>query len=183
MELTFDFAPEHAALWLGEADLRLVVSLTDKLQVDLTTQNTGVAGFDLTEALHTYFAIGSIAEIAVRGLEGGTYQDKLQDYAVQSQQGAITFPGEVDRIYEDTAADVLIDDRGNARRIRVAKAGSTSTVVWNPWIEKSKRLSGMTDDGYLGMVCVETTNAGGDVVTLEPRATHRLSTILSVEPL
>lgn len=183
LELAFTTGAEHAALWPGSAQLQLKVSLSDRLRVDLTTRNTGGASFELTEALHAYFAICNIADTLVHGLEGHCYRDKLQDYAVVEQHGAITFAGEVDRIYEDTQGDVVIEDRGNARRIRVAKEGSASTVVWNPWIEKSKALSDMPPQGYLGMVCVETTNAGGDVVTLKPHDTHRLTTVLSVETL
>jgi D-hexose-6-phosphate mutarotase len=183
IELTFAAMDEYAALWSGKAQLKLAVSLSDKLRVELTTQNLDASNIELTEALHTYFAIGNIADITVRGLAGRSYRDKLQNYAVIEQKGAITFAGEVDRIYQETTDDVVIEDPGNSRKIRVAKAGSTSTVVWNPWIEKSKRLSDMPAQGYLGMVCVETTNAGGDVVTLKPRDTHRLTTVLSVEPL
>jgi glucose-6-phosphate 1-epimerase len=171
------------ALWPGEADLALTVTLSDALRVDLVTRNIGMAGFQLTEALHTYVAVGNVVDTAISGLEGRTYLDKLQAYARRRQEGPITFAGEVDRIYENTPDDVLIADHGNGRVVRVAKSGSTSTVVWNPWIEKSKTLSAMPAQGYLGMVCVETTNAGGDVVTLNPGDSHRLSTILSVEPL
>ena len=181
LELAFATSPEHAGLWPHQAELRVLVTLYDKLRLDLTTRNTGPTPFHLTQALHTYFAVGNIADVAVRGLEGRSYQDKLQDYAVTEQRGPITFAGEVDRIYENTRDDVLIEDPGNRRRVRVAKAGSTSTVVWNPWIEKAKRLSDMPPAGYLGMLCVETANAGGDVVTLNPRDSHRLTTILSVE--
>lgn len=170
-------------LWPHEAEVALTVTVTDRLRVDLVTRNVGVDSFALTQALHSYFAIGNIVDIAIGGLAGRTYRDKLQNYARLSQDGVITFNGEVDRIYEDTVDDVVISDHGNARAIRVAKSGSTSTVVWNPWVDKSKRLSDMPAEGYLGMVCVETTNAGGDVITLKPSDTHRLSTILSVEAL
>lgn len=183
IELAFPMGPQHAALWPGQAGVRVLVTLSDRLRVDLTTHNSGTARFELTEALHTYFAVGSISDVAVTGLETRHYQDKLQNFAVAQQHGAIAFAGEVDRIYEGTRDDVVIEDRSWSRKIRVAKAGSTSTVVWNPWIEKSARLSHMPAGAYRGMVCVETTNAGGDVVTLEPGDSHRLSTILSVEPL
>ena len=73
-------------------------------------------------------------------------------------------------------------DRRLAREIRVAKSGSLSTVVWNPWIEKAARLGDMGDDGYRRMLCVETANAGDDVVTLAPRARHRLVTELKSAP-
>ena len=60
------------------------------------------------------------------------------------------------------------------RQIRVTKNGSTSTVVWNPWIEKSEKMGDMGDEGYLHMVCVENANAAEDVVTLAPGAEHHL---------
>lgn len=174
-------ADEH--LWDGQADLSLTVTLTDRLTLDLTTRNTGAKPLALTQALHSYFSVGAIAETEVAGLEGVSYLDKLQDFARVAQSGVIRFAGEVDRIYEDTEGEVAILDRRNARVIRIAKSGSRSTVVWNPAVEKSLRLSDMTPDGYLGMVCVETTNAGGDVITLKPREEHRLSMTVGVEPL
>jgi D-hexose-6-phosphate mutarotase len=41
-------------------------------------------------------------------------------------------------------------------------------VVWNPWIEKSKRLPDYGDDEYLRMVCVESGNVKQNQVTLAP---------------
>lgn len=184
IELTFPTAPQHKALWHGDVDLRVLVTLRGGvLRVDLNTRNVGAAPLELTQALHTYFAVGNIANVSVAGLSNRIYQDKLQNYARVAQEGDITFTGEVDRIYEDAPDDVIIADPDNARRIRIAKEGSTSTVVWNPWIEKSARISHMPPESYRGMVCVETANAGGDVVRLGPSQQHRLSTILSVEPI
>ena len=40
------------------------------LEVSLTTTNTGDAGFDIEEALHTYLAVGDVREVAVEGLDG-----------------------------------------------------------------------------------------------------------------
>lgn len=183
IELAHGTKEGDEALWPGRAELTLTVSLTDRLQVDLTTRNIGAEAFELTQALHTYFAVGEIAQTVVDGLDGRAYLDKLQANKRLKQSGGITFDGEVDRIYLDTVDDVTIEDQGNKRAIRVAKSGSRSTVVWNPAVEKSLRLSHMPPGAYRGMVCVETTNAGGDVITLQPRDEHRLSTILSVEPL
>jgi glucose-6-phosphate 1-epimerase len=61
----------------------------------------------------------------------------------------------VDRVYFDTTAAVDIIDPELKRRIRVSKSGSHSTVVWNPWIEKSKRMPDFGDEEYPQMVCVE----------------------------
>jgi glucose-6-phosphate 1-epimerase len=70
-----------------------------------------------------------------------------------------------------------------ARRIRIVKRGSLSTVVWNPWMEKSARLGDMGQDGYRKMVCVETANAGRDQVTLAPGERHLIAAEISVETL
>jgi len=63
---------------------------------------------------------------------------------------------------------VEIVDHGWSRVIEVAKTDSLSTVVWNPWIEKSKRLSDYTDDDYERMVCVESGNVKQNQNLLKP---------------
>lgn len=181
--LGFETADEHAELWDGKASLRLTVRLSDHLRIDLETTNTGQTEFQLSEALHTYFAISDIEAVAVAGLHGAEYLDKLQDNARFTQSGKIRISAEIDRIYQNVTAPALIEDPGLKRKIRVAKEGSTSCVVWNPWIEKSTRLSDMPPEAYRTMVCVETTNAGGDVITLKPRDSHRLSALIGVEPI
>jgi len=100
----------------------------------------------------------------------------------RQQVGPVTFAAETDRIYLDTVADCLIDDPGLARRIRIRKRGSRSTVVWNPWIEKAARMGDLGEDGYLHMVCVETANAADDVVTIPPGAEHHLAVRYELEP-
>lgn len=97
--------------------------------------------------------------------------------------GPITVASEVDRIYTDTAAECVIEDAALGRRIRVAKEGSRTTVVWNPWAEKSRRMEDFGDEEYHGMLCVETANAANNVITLAPRASHRLSTTVTTERL
>lgn len=69
------------------------------------------------------------------------------------------------------------------RRIRIAKQGSHSTVVWNPWIEKANQMGDLGPDGYLKMLCVESANAAEDVVTVKPGKKHCLSVSYSVETL
>ena len=55
-----------------------------------------------------------------------------------------------------------ISDKSFNRKVEVSKQGSHSTVVWNPWINKSKAMDEFGDNDYKTMVCVETTNAFGD---------------------
>lgn len=169
------------ALWDFAFDLELCVTVGQTLHLALSTRNTGAISFTITQALHSYFCVGDIAQTSVLGLDGCAYLDKVQNFAPFRQSGALEFTGETDRIYTDTSADCLIEDRAGGRVIRVAKQGSTSTVVWNPWREREKALADMAAGDYRGMLCVETCNAGPDQVTLAPGATHTLAAMISVD--
>ena len=166
------------ALWDHAFALEMVVTVGQTLSMALVTRNTGTAAFTITDALHTYFAIGDIAQTTVHGLNGSVYIDKVKNAAQFTQAGAVAFSGETDRVYIDTVAACVIDDLAGGRQIRVAKQGSTSTVVWSPWREKT--FVDMASGEYKGMVCVETCNAGPDQVTLEPGEAHTLTAIISV---
>jgi len=171
------------AQWPHPSSAELVVTVGADLRVELVTRNEGNTPFVLGEALHTYFHIGDVADVAIRGLESCDYLDKVNDFARAKQQGAIVIESEVDRVYLNTQADCLIEDRGLKRRIRIAQQGSRSTVVWNPWIEKAEKMGDFGPEGHRGMVCVETANALENVVTVAPGAEHRMLAVISVEPL
>lgn len=171
------------AQWPHPSTVELLVTVGAALRVELVTRNSGGAAFPLGEAFHTYFHISDVADMAIRGLEGCAYLDKVADFARKTQQGAVTIASEVDRVYLDTEADCLIEDRGLKRRIRIAKSGSRSTVVWNPWTEKAEKMGDFGPEGHRGMVCVETANAVDNVVTLAPGAAHSLAAVISVEAL
>ena len=171
------------AVWPHEAALTLAVIMGESLRLDLTTINRGKEPFELTQAIHTYFRVGEIDAVQVIGLEGREYIDTVGSHTVRRQDGPITIPHEVDRIYLDSPGDAIIVDQSLGRRIRVSKKGSGSYVVWNPWIEKSATLGDMGVDGYRSMVCVETTNAATDRVTVLPGDSYSLMTEYAVEPL
>lgn len=181
--LAFDTSAMDVAMWGQRAQAELEITVGETLTVSLTTDNLSAAPFAMTEALHTYLSVGDIAAVTVKGLEGRTYIDQVADGARKQQIGAIAVDGEVDRIYQVSADEVVVTDTALAREIRISKSGSLSTVVWNPWIEKAARLGDMGEDGYRRMVCIETANAGDDVITLAPRARHRLVTELKVKAL
>ena len=172
------------AQWPHACRTRLDVVVGRKLTIELITENTGQAAFEIGEALHTYFAISDVDDMSITGMEGCTYLDKVGPTQSRIQQGAIKITAEVDRIYLDTEADCLIEDRGWNRRIRIAKRGSRSNVVWNPWIEKSAKMGDFgSDTGYRGMVCVESANAASNVVTIAAGATHTLRVEYSSEKM
>jgi len=167
-------------LWDYAFDLELVVTVGQTLSMALVTRNTGTAPFTITDALHTYFCVGDIAQTTVQGLDGCAYLDKVQNFAQLRQTGGVEFTGETDRIYTDTTADCLIQDKAWGRSIRVAKQGSTSTVVWNPWSERAKAFADMAAGEFKDMLCVETCNAGPDQVEVAPGNTHTLTAMIAL---
>jgi glucose-6-phosphate 1-epimerase len=101
----------------------------------------------------------------------------------KEQVGPIQFTAETDRIYVDTEAACEIIDPGLNRIIWIDKRGSQSTVVWNPWIAKAQRMADFGDDEYRTMVCVETTNAASDAVTLAPGEGREITAVIGLRPL
>ncbi|MEO8075583.1 MAG: D-hexose-6-phosphate mutarotase [Acidobacteriota bacterium] len=169
------------ALWPHPFRLELTVTLGTGLDVELLMQNPGTGPFTCSEALHCYFAVSSVDRMSIEGLHGCAYLDKVAGSARREQTGPIAVTAETDRVYLETTGDCVIVDAGWDRRIRVAKRGSATTVVWNPWVNRSRQLPDFGDEEYREMVCVETANAADDRITVEPGGEHRLATTLSIE--
>ena len=68
-------------------------------------------------------------------------------------------------------------------RIHLDARGSRSAVLWNPWVDKARRLSQFPDDAWQNMLCIETANVLEDVVQLKTDERHRLDLRLSSETL
>lgn len=161
--------------WPHAAELQLQLAIGDSLRLELITRNLGARPLALTQALHTYFAISAIDNVHVMGFENSRYIDTLDDWREQHQHGAIQFSGETDRIYLDVPRTVQLHDSGWNRTIHLRATNSVSAVVWNPWIEKSKRLSQFAHDAWREMVCIETANVLDDMIELAPQAAHTLA--------
>ena len=184
-EIVLALDPEEAQSRGWTAPLRAALTLTigEALQLALTTHNLGADACVVSEALHSYFQVGDVAAVRVRGLEGCQFVDKVAQGARRRQAGALGFSGEVDRVYLATEASCLIEDEGLQRRIRIDKSGSASTVVWSPWADKAGKLPDLGAEGWRDMVCVETANALDDALRLAAGASHTLSMRCTVEAL
>jgi glucose-6-phosphate 1-epimerase len=88
------------------------------------------------------------------------------------QKADIAFIEEFDCVYQEVESEILLIDKN--RTISIKNEGSSSVVVWNPWVEKCTRMSGMRDDAYREFVCIESANAFEDFRILEPREIHTL---------
>jgi D-hexose-6-phosphate mutarotase len=151
----------------------------DELALRLAVTNTGAQPFTFEEALHAYFGVADIRAVTVDGLAGARYLDMVPgaDRGPHTQDGPITFAGETDRTFQATGATATIQD--GDRTVMIARNGSKSAIVWNPWIGKAASIADFGDDEWTRMVCVETANVKADAVTLDPGATHTMSASIS----
>jgi glucose-6-phosphate 1-epimerase len=158
------------------------VTFAQTLSLRLAVQNRAKRPILFEEALHTYFAISDVAEIAISGLAGTTFIDKT-DAARRKPQTAdlVTITAETDRVYLDTPRRCVIEDRGWGRRVIIEKDGAASSVVWNPWAAKAAAMADLGEPAWRGMVCVETGNIADNEIGLAADAEHQMSTAISVD--
>ncbi|MGL4853820.1 MAG: D-hexose-6-phosphate mutarotase, partial [Lentisphaeria bacterium] len=154
--------------------LTLTITIGSKLELNLTTANLDSQNFTVGGAFHTYLPVLDISKVSILGLEKCTYIDATDKFTSKIQNGPITFNCEVDRIYTNTSDEIILNDNNNS--IIISRRGSNSAVIWNPWIEKGKSLSGFAPSDYTQMVCIEATNALDDVYLLTPNTSHSLYT-------
>lgn len=168
----------------GGIAVEYAVTISDTLSAELIVTNRSARTYGFENCLHTYFTIGDINSLRVVGLQGVDYLDTLDGHQRKTETtDAIRFAGEVDRTYVNTPHRVEIHDAALRRVIRVEKTGSTSTVVWNPWIAKAKAMADFGNEEYLRMVCVESGNVAENRITLAPGETTSLKVKLSSEAL
>ncbi|MCD6259487.1 MAG: D-hexose-6-phosphate mutarotase [Helicobacteraceae bacterium] len=167
---------ETLALWAYKFDLRLVLTLGKELKIQLITTNCDTKSFELSEALHSYFPISDIGDVKIHGLGTKPYWDALSD-TVDFEKEVIVFDGEFDRVYQEVDSPLLLET--NKIKIQITNQGSSSVVVWNPWVEKADRMSGMERESYREFVCIESANAREDTRTLSAGETHTLEAKIS----
>jgi glucose-6-phosphate 1-epimerase len=184
VEITLTLPPNDATRALGYSDfhLRYRVTIGAELEMELETHNNGSEPLIFEEALHTYFAVTDIHQASIMGLEGSSYIDKT-DLFTRKTLGVepLRLSRETDQVHVNTTALCAIHDPGWNRRIIVEKSGSASTVVGNPWVDKTKEMSDMANDEWRNMLCIETANAGENAVLLPPEASHKMTASIRVE--
>lgn len=149
---------ETRKLWDHKFELEYIITLKqDQLKTNFVVHNRGDSMFDFTSLLHTYFKLDNIDNAQVHGLTNFNYSDKLQNGNIFPETNdAITIRSETDRIYYETGNQHIVETgNANNRKITIKKENFPDTVVWNPWIAKSKAMSDFGDEEYKEMICVE----------------------------
>lgn len=175
--------PEAAGFPPFTADYIVTVNQSLTLQLLIANQSKD-SEFTFENCLHSYFEVGDIAAVSVSGLKGQNYLDWVAKCLEETElSDALRIASEVDRVYQNSTGAVEILDPRLSRKIRIEKQGSASTVVWNPWITKSRHMPDFGDKEYQRMLCVESGNVGAHSITLPPGAVSTLTVKLSSETL
>lgn len=156
-ELVFEFHRYYFAIYLN------VTNTSDKV-------------CNFSQGFHTYFNTSDITQTHIEGFDGTPYVETTAKGAISKnsfeQTGDIVFNQEVDRIYFASPDIELVTLES---RILLQAKGSDSTIVWNPWVEKSADLDQFLPNDYQKMLCIETANADKNYVALPPKQTHQLA--------
>ncbi|KAH6556956.1 hypothetical protein KP509_1Z146200 [Ceratopteris richardii] len=148
-------------------ELRLRVSL-GMANLTLTTRVKNiekVKALSFNFAICTYISVSDISEVRIEGLETTDYLDNLKCKERFTEQGnAITFDGELDRVYLGTPTKIAIIDHEKKRTFELRKDGLPDAVVWNPWDKKSKTIADLGDDDYMRMLCIESAAVEKSIV-------------------
>lgn len=176
ISLSLDANADFADAWQGRALLLMTFNFSaDGCQLVLSTTNPGTEPLAFSQALHTYLPTPDIRQTRVEGLENCGYVDSLKDWSYHTQQGAVQFDGETDRIYESGNPLIVATPAGFRKLTAI---GSDSTVVWNPGREKAAQLSDFPDEAWQSMLCVETANALSDYRVLNEGQSHTLGVMI-----
>jgi glucose-6-phosphate 1-epimerase len=183
LHMTFTLGPTEISRNLGFDNFRLAYQVTigRTLTMQLTVANDAATPLVFEEALHTYYAVSDIHEVTVTGLEGVTYLDKNDGLKEVKQQGAVVVTGPTDRVYLNTSGTCTIHDAGSKRRISIAKTGSNTTVVWNPWESGAAKIADLDPTEWHEYIAVETVNAAANTITLAQGATHVMQARVTVD--
>lgn len=174
-----DLPPALAAAWPAAFALRLRLTLHgQQLATELEVTNCDTAPFDFAAALHSYFAVGDLANTALEGLDGLPYDDQSAAKTPQPA-GAVRFDGQqLDRIYYALPAPLTIACGDSS--LRLEQQGFTDAVVWNPGATDAAALADLADDEYVRFVCVESALLGPQ--TLAPGARWQGRQLLQASP-
>ncbi|KAH9577451.1 Aldose 1-/Glucose-6-phosphate 1-epimerase [Trypanosoma melophagium] len=129
----------------------------DQLHLQMKVVNKSSASdVEFTFAFHSYFAVDDVKKTLVNGVNMTPFIDTLSnDRKVRPAEPFWGFVGEVDRVYLNQRCAVMLLDTSKNRTTHISGLNLPDVVLWNPWVEKTKKMKDLPPDGYKKFVCVE----------------------------
>lgn len=143
------------AVWPAAFRAEVTVVLEgDRLDVELSVDNTGDSELAFTAALHSYLRVVEVEDVSLAGLYGVACG--ASDGSGETRKETATelmIEGEVDRLYRQVARPLLLN-AGNLS-LGIDQEGFGDVVVWNPWVEGSARIADLGPLEFRRFLCVE----------------------------
>lgn len=177
---TLDADAASLALWPHRFAMRLDVALDTALRLQWTITNTDTLAWSAEVALHTYFAVGDVAEAVVHGLQGVPHTEHAAaPEPAWDRTAPLRFRAETDRIFQGVPARLRLEAGALRRTIELETAGAPSAIVWNPWPAKTARLPQMAADDWRHFVCIESAAVRERALQLAPGQSHQLELVIT----
>ncbi|GAA5524732.1 putative glucose-6-phosphate 1-epimerase [Microbulbifer aestuariivivens] len=152
VQLVFVYRHQADNLFGADFSCRYKITLGRELKLALELENLDASATAFSWAWHSYFAVEDVASVAVRGLEQVEYLDNTRSLARASQEGTLTFAGEVDRAFECAPSRQSIQVPGLITS--ASSAGCDTVITWNPGAELAATIADIGPH-YREFVCVE----------------------------
>lgn len=149
-------------IWPFDFELEAKFTFSNKMELVLTTNNTDNESYNISQALHTYFPTKDINRSYIYNTHNLKYIDALDHWQEKQQVGKIHFNAETDRLYFFDKKEHSLRLETPEQSLLINSKNSQSAVIWNPWIDKSKRLSQFSPLDFQTMLCIETANVLSD---------------------
>lgn len=151
-EIIFNFVSPANELFNFDFSAQLIMTLGTTIKLEIKITNHDKNAFDCSWVLHSYFPVKSLQNVRVKGVEERTYLDNLENHAAKTQQGAVNFPAEVDRVYPAIENNLEIVGSPN---ITITHHNCPSVVVWNPGSANAAKIADIGAGSEQGFICVE----------------------------
>ena len=176
-EVTLSLVADDAtrSIWPHDFRLDVKVSVSMKLNLTMTVENTGGAPFDFSCGLHPYLLLRERDAATVKGLDGLRFFNGFEDRE-EGQSGDLVMDHPTDHIFTLVPAprqEFAVIDSSLRRAIAVASTGNDRVVVWNPGTEYA--LPDFDADSWRRFVCVEPVSDWPGGRTLDPGGRHVLA--------
>ncbi|MBU2895439.1 D-hexose-6-phosphate mutarotase [Vibrio hepatarius] len=182
IELGLSPSQKSLEIWPFQFDARLIIEIGDELKLTLDITNTDVKPWRFSAALHSYLNVSDVRDTIITGA-GSEYEDNLQNQLRCIGHDPLQLTDTIDRVYIHPDLQICLKDIGYKRQLIIENQGHNSAVLWNPWRQGSADLNDMADDGYLTMMCIESSLHASSLEEgkeLQPGDNHQLSTKLSI---
>ncbi|KAL0331923.1 UNVERIFIED_CONTAM: putative glucose-6-phosphate 1-epimerase [Sesamum calycinum] len=173
VDLMLKSTEEDLKSWPHRFELRMRISLSaGKLTVIPRVRNTDSKAFSFTFALCNYLSVSDIrffssltrysscwcVKCVLRAWRHLTTLIICYKEKGTQQADAITFDGEIDRVYLYTPTKIAVIDHEKKRTFVLRKEGMPDAAVWNPWDKKAKAIPDFGDEDYKTMLCVDSAS-------------------------